>query len=408
MNVCIFEDEKTKNFYPLTLSRPIYDLLVGCESIEERIRRRFPDATVFYHTRNYLTPFLREAKKQVFTTEQKLGQCLFINGRSLLNPNDTKKMSKLLNTAFFNNDGSLIAIHLDQTKVKEVEIHEQQLVFPLDGAQKLNVSTTALNYLWDIIHHNPEYITESAKEKFQLGNVDTNAYPGVHFISPKDTHVGKNVIIKPSAVLDAEKGPIVLEDGVEVMHQATLIGPLYIGKKTKVKIGAKLYGGSSIGPVCKIGGEVEESIIQDYTNKQHEGFLGHAYIGSWCNLGADTNNSDLKNNYGTVDVMMNGEKIDTGQTFVGLFMGDHSKTGINTMFNTGTVVGFSCNVFGAGYLPKYIPSFSWFDAQAGSHTYKLDKACEVAGRVMARRDIPFTASQKKLFDTIYKLTEKER
>jgi len=183
---------------------------------------------------------------------------------------------------------------------------------------------------------------------------------------------------------------------------------VYIGKNSKVKVGAKIYEGVTVGPVCKVGGELETSIIHGFSNKQHEGFLGHAYIGEWCNLGADTNNSDLKNNYSSVDVIMQGEKIDTGLTFVGLFMGDHSKSGINTMFNTGTVVGFCSNVYGAGYLPKYIPSFSWFDAQKGAQTYKMEKAIEVATRVMARRKVRFSATDKKLFHDIFHLTTKER
>ena len=187
------------------------------------------------------------------------------------------------------------------------------------------------------------------------------------------------------------------------MSNSTIVGPVYIGKKCKVKCGAKIYEGTSIGQVCKVGGEIEETIIHEYSNKQHDGFLGHAYIGSWCNLGADTNNSDLKNNYGSVDVILDGEnKTDTGLTFVGLFMGDHSKTGIDTMFNTGTVVGFCSNVFGAGYLPKYISSFSWLEAKEENQIYKLEKAVDVAKKVMQRRDIRFSNSDKTIFNYLFK------
>ncbi len=203
-------------------------------------------------------------------------------------------------------------------------------------------------------------------------------------------------------MIDSDAGPVIIENGGTIMPNAVIIGPVYIGKKCTIKANAKIYEGTSIGQISKVGGEVEESIIHEYSNKQHEGFLGHAYIGSWCNLGADTNNSDLKNNYGPVTIVMDKEKINTGETFVGLFMGDHSKSGINTMFNTGTVVGFCSNVFGAGYLPKYIPSFSWLDAQKGITPYKLEKAIEVAKKVMKRRDIKFTSVDNNIFKYLFK------
>jgi len=160
--------------------------------------------------------------------------------------------------------------------------------------------------------------------------------------------------------------------------------------------------------VCKVGGEVEASIIHAYSNKQHEGFIGHSYLGTWVNIGADTNNSDLKNDYGNVKVYIDGELIDSGSMFVGLTMGDHSKSGINLMFNTGTVVGVSCNIYGAGLPPKFIPSFSWGGAEDGFVTYRIDKAIEVAKRVMARRKVQFTEIDEKLFRKIFELTQDER
>jgi UDP-N-acetylglucosamine diphosphorylase/glucosamine-1-phosphate N-acetyltransferase len=160
--------------------------------------------------------------------------------------------------------------------------------------------------------------------------------------------------------------------------------------------------------MCKVGGEVEESIIHGYSNKQHAGFLGHAYIGAWVNLGADTNNSDLKNNYGKVTVQIGNQLVDTGLQFVGLTMGDHSKSAINSMFNTGTVVGVSSNIFGSGFPPKYVPSFSWGAAGETFTTFSIDRAIEVARRMMARRKIELTATEEKLFRKIFELTSPER
>jgi UDP-N-acetylglucosamine diphosphorylase/glucosamine-1-phosphate N-acetyltransferase len=208
-------------------------------------------------------------------------------------------------------------------------------------------------------------------------------------------------------VLDAEDGPIFIDEGATIMANASLQGPLFVGAKSTIKMGAKIYEGTSIGPVCKVGGEVEESIFHAYSNKQHEGFLGHAYLGEWVNLGADTNNSDLKNNYGTVRVHIDGKTIDSGLLFVGLFMGDHAKSGINTMFNTGTVVGVMSNVFGADYPDKLVPSFAWGGA-ASCETYACEKALQVARRVMARRNRELTKAQEAVLRQVFELTAHER
>ena len=180
-----------------------------------------------------------------------------------------------------------------------------------------------------------------------------------------------------------------------------------MGNGSSIKIGAKIYEGTSIGEFCKVGGEVEESIIHSHSNKQHDGFLGHAYLGQWVNLGADTNNSDLKNNYGNVKVHVNGDLVDSGSMFVGLFMGDHSKAGINTMFNTGTSVGTMCNVFGSGFPPKYIPSFSWGGAEKMVE-HDLSKAVETARQVMARRKKKLTAEHEKVFRYLFERTRERR
>lgn len=192
-------------------------------------------------------------------------------------------------------------------------------------------------------------------------------------------------------------------NNVTVMPNAVIEGPCYIGDHSVIKAGAKIYESTSIGPVCKVGGEVEASIIHGYSNKQHDGFLGHSYIGEWCNLGADTNTSDLKNNYSSVKMNVNGKEVDTGSLFVGLMMGDHSKSGINTMFNTGTTVGVSSNIFGAGFPPKTIPSFAWVDGQ-DVQGYRLDKAIEVAKIVMARRKVTMTDSYMALMKYIFEIT----
>jgi UDP-N-acetylglucosamine diphosphorylase/glucosamine-1-phosphate N-acetyltransferase len=235
----------------------------------------------------------------------------------------------------------------------------------------------------------------------QQGKIDR----GSHLLGKENIFLGKGSRIMPGVVLDAEEGPIWIGQNTRVLPNAVLRGPLAIGDHCLVKIAAKIYENTSVGPVCKVGGEIEGCIIQEFSNKQHDGFLGHSYLGAWINIGADTNNSDLKNNYGEISVYLNDRSINTGKRFLGLTMGDHSKTGINTMFNTGTVVGVNCNIYGEGFPPKFIPSFSWGGA-AGFREFQFEKALEVAKIVMDRRKVTFTDHHLKLFEAVKQLSLK--
>jgi UDP-N-acetylglucosamine diphosphorylase/glucosamine-1-phosphate N-acetyltransferase len=213
----------------------------------------------------------------------------------------------------------------------------------------------------------------------------------------------EGVAISPGAILDAGPGPIFLGEGVRVLHNAVVVGPVALGARTVVKVGAKLEGPVSIGPVCKVGGEVEASILQEHANKQHDGFLGHAVVGAWVNLGAGTTNSDLKNNYSTVRVWTPDGEVDTGERFVGAFLGDHAKTAIGTVLNTGTVVGFAANVFGPGFPPKHVPSFSWGGSE-GFSDHEPARALATAREVMRRRGVAMEAADEALWAVIREQT----
>jgi UDP-N-acetylglucosamine diphosphorylase/glucosamine-1-phosphate N-acetyltransferase len=232
-------------------------------------------------------------------------------------------------------------------------------------------------------------------------------YEGAHLVNPSNIVIGAGSKIKPGVVLDAEGGPIYIGSNVTVFPNAVIEGPAFVGDRSLIKVGAKIYEHTSIGEVCKVGGEVEASVIHSFSNKQHDGFLGHAYLGMWVNLGADTNNSDLKNNYGSVKVIIDGQTIDSGSMFMGLVMGDHSKSSINSMFNTGTVVGVSSNVFGSGFPPKSVPSFAWGGGEA-IKTYDLERALLVARRVMGRRKLELSACEEAVLRTVFDLTKHER
>jgi UDP-N-acetylglucosamine diphosphorylase/glucosamine-1-phosphate N-acetyltransferase len=261
---------------------------------------------------------------------------------------------------------------------------------------------------WDLVGANEATLiddfalTRPGKEA-QLPTVSA----GAHLVKKTRILSRSGARLMTGAVLDASTGPIILGEGVRILHNAVVLGPAYIGPNSVIKVGAKIYGGTSIGPVCKVGGEVEGSILHGYANKQHEGFLGHSYLGEWTNIGAGSDTSDLKNNYGTVRVTTPEGDIDTGQRFVGLCLGDHSKCGIGTMFNTGTIVGVMSNVYGAGYTPKHIPSFSW-GGPLGLEEYDLEKALQVAAVVTARRNRVFEPIDEALYRRVFAMTAAHR
>ena len=224
--------------------------------------------------------------------------------------------------------------------------------------------------------------------------------PGAQILNRDHLLSREGVRVEAGAILDAGSGPIFLGEGVHIQHNAVVLGPVAIGPRTVIRVGAKIEGPVSLGPSCKVGGEVEASILQGFANKQHDGFLGHSYLGAWTNLGAATNTSDLKNNYAPVRVWTPGGVKDSGSRLVGLFLGDHSKSAIGTRFNSGTVVGFSSNVFGNGFAPKRIPSFAWGFGE-GAGTYDLEKALAVARTVMARRQVVMEPADEVVFRELF-------
>jgi UDP-N-acetylglucosamine diphosphorylase/glucosamine-1-phosphate N-acetyltransferase len=224
---------------------------------------------------------------------------------------------------------------------------------------------------------------------------DLRARGDVVLHGAEDVWLADNVRIDPLTVLDAGAGPIVLDSGVHVMSHSILEGPLYVGPGSLIKAGARVGGEVSLGAVCKVAGEVAESVFGDFVNKQHDGFIGHAVIGGWVNLGAGTTCSDLKNNYGPIQVDLGLGFLETGQRFLGLLMGEHSKSAIGTLFNTGACVGFSCNVFGSGLVRKCLPNFTW--GAGGGSLYGVNRAIEAARIVMGRRGVALTPAQEGLF-----------
>ena len=418
--IFIFEDKDFSNFFPLTYNRPIYLLLCGIRTIREKLSFLYPNADKVFLCRNYLSEMVKENTLfpvNEFTLEAE-DEVIFLNGRILPEKDFTGKVFFQKEPTLFLCDNKVAGIVckgsfvLDNKSVFQ-NLHKSDEVFSLENKIKVEkIQVKMANYLWDLVNWNKDEIKSdfetfrpvlNFKKMFDQNEIDAQCV--IYNLS--DVWIGKNVKIDAFVVLDAREGPIYIDDEAKIQSHTRIEGPCYVGKKTLIT-GGKIERNCSFGPNCRVGGEVEESIFLGYSNKYHEGFLGHSYIGEWVNLGAMTTNSDLKNNYGPVSVILNSQSINSGLIKVGCFIGDHSKTGIGTLLNTGTVIGFSSNVFGGG-MPKekYVSSFAWGDIN-GFQEYKLDKAIEIAGKVKERREEKLTEAEKKVFSKIFEMTKEER
>jgi len=261
-----------------------------------------------------------------------------------------------------------------------------------------------INFLWNTLGYNGKCIEEDFifYQKPKLAILPNSTF---YLINAENIFIGMNTTISAGAVIDATEGPVVIDERVKIMPNSVIFGPCYIGKNSVVKAGSKIYEDTSIGEFCKVSGEIENSIIHAYSNKQHEGFLGHSYLCEWINLGADTNTSDLKNTYAEIEVRLNDNQINTGRMFLGLMCGDHSKSGINAMYNTGTIAGISGMHIGEWYLPGTMPSFFWGGRK--NHTvYNIEKAIQVAKIVMARRNKKLLPEEELLMRQEYERIHK--
>jgi UDP-N-acetylglucosamine diphosphorylase/glucosamine-1-phosphate N-acetyltransferase len=413
MQVCIFEDEDYLNLEPLVFSRPVYDLICGIDSLKEKIIRNYTSANISLHCRSYLSEIVQSSNPDFAVNQIDDNECLFINGRIIADENLAELLPlKSTSDKVFVDGSTVIAAYLSGKNLDDVKAGLQNLftISNLNGLPSENIQIKYINYIWDLINYNGKQIVDDFNyliKKTSAQNFADQIQSYVHILNKENIFVGNNVTIKPGVVLDASGGPIIIDDNAFIFPNAFIEGPVYIGKSSRIKAGATIYENVTIGKVCKVGGEVEQSIFMDYSNKQHSGFIGHAYIGSWVNLGADTNCSDLKNNYSKVKITLSSKQIDSGSQFLGLMIGDHSKSAINTMFNTGTVVGFSCNIFTPGFPDKFVPSFTW-GGDKTSKVYSIDKAIQTAKIVLSRRNINFDLKEEDMFNTIFELTKSDR
>jgi len=401
MKIVLFEDADYENFLPLTYFRPVWDLRCGIYTLEEKLKHYLASSSFFYSAREYLLDYYLPQSNSY----QSLGneECLFVNGRLLMSGDDPQKILDISSNSVLLSGNSVVAWRTEGKSLQQYIsggiILEDRICNDF-STQKSNLNL--VKYPWDLIDQNGSEIVNDSQFMGNLGQLKGTIEEGVHIVGKENVYLAESARVMPGVVIDAKSGPVWIDQNARIMPQAVLEGPLAIGRDSVIKIGAKIYENSTIGPVCKVGGEVEESIFHSYSNKQHDGFLGHSYLGSWINLGADTNNSDLKNNYGEISVMLNNRKINTGKRFLGAIIGDHTKTSINTMINTGSVIGVCCNIFGEGFPPKFVPSFSW-GGSAGFQNYDFEKALQLAKIVMERRKVSFTDNQRRLFQAVKEL-----
>lgn len=406
----IVEDAGYANLLPLTCTRPACRLRCGIDTLLDKIAAAYGETQVVVHTREHLAAVVAEELPRVAVNQLDGDAALFVNGR-IIAPHDLASRIPLDgDDCVYRVGGEIVAARLSGGRCREVAARLAKGPMSGDwagGAAQREINLKLMTYPWHLISANAEQIRADFKRLNLGGRVDGQVHDSAVLDSPENIHVADGAHVEAGAILVAEGGPIYLAPGAVVMAGAVLEGPISVGRKSRIKILAKIYEGTSIGEFCKIGGEVENCIFQAYSSKQHDGFKGHSYYGEWINIGADSNNSDLKNNYSTVRVTINGREIDSGELFVGSTVGDHSKSGINCMFNTGTVIGVGCNLYGADFPPKYVPSFCWGGA-AGMVEHEFDKFIVTAERVMARRDRELTSAMRQMLQKVFEDSAAER
>ena len=389
MNYILFDGDVRNSLLPFTYTKPVADLRIGILTIREKWEK-YLGLTTTTITEEYL-----EEKYPMVEMEENI----MINASFCPNKGLVEMIQNLSeNEAIFKGD-DVIAFYTTDTQ-EEVNFESyNQIEFEDEVLQIKNT--------WDIFSLNDKAI----QQDFDLITEGRKSQPipaGVQTVSSENIFIEKGAKLT-YCILNASEGPIYIGKDAEIMEGCVVRGALAMCEHSVLKLSAKIYGATTLGPYCKVGGEVNNSVLMGYSNKGHDGFLGNSVLGEWCNLGADTNNSNLKNNYEEVKLWdyNTGGFAKTGLQFCGLMMGDHSKCGINTMFNTGTVVGVSANIFGSGFPRNFIPSFSWGGA-SGFTEYKTNKVFEVATVVMQRRKMVFDDVEKRILEQVFERTKQYR
>lgn len=423
----LIEDDACAQLAPLASTRPAFELRCGALNLRERVELALgpPAAT---RVRPSLRPLLAGHLDSELPAA---GEVLLLNARLLATVDQLTALGTRGGSWVVRDGSTLLAARCDAGQAAALLDDAGGSALPVADGLPLRT----FEWPWELALRNGAMIcedfralsgrelpakrifgirlAEGSKRRPQLeghGWVEiagVQAWPGVHLLSPQNILMGPGVVLKPGVVLDASDGPILLGRDCVLEANVVVQGPAALGPGCVVNPGARLRHGTSAGAGCKLGGEIEEAVLHDFSNKQHDGFLGHAALGSWVNLGADTNASDLKNNYGPVRVDLGDGPVDSGERFVGPMVGDHAKTGINTMLSTGTVVGVGANIYGAGFPPRFLPAFSWGGAE-GLVEYRLADALATAATAMGRRDALCDEPVRELLRAVFEASSVHR
>lgn len=382
MNIALFEDAGVQKLLPLTWLRATFELRCGCDLLIDKVRTHLPPGPARVLVRAALGGLVEE-RTRLAPVEAGADWCL-LNGRALV----TGAFVPPAPGVAWQQNGNLIAAGV---RAGHMEALTAELLGDPNGLDAFlrpyrneppPAEVRLIEHPWQPALLNADELRRQWRGGEQRGTVDH----GAHLLAPGNVHIAAGARVKAGAVLDAEDGPIHVAEGALVQPSAVIEGPCYIGPQSIVRPTTVIRGGTTLGPVCRVGGEIEASIFQGYSNKQHAGYIGHSYVASWVNLGANTVTSDLKNTYGAIRVSVNGVGVETGEHFIGAMIGDHAKTGIATILPTGCVIGVAANVFTQKAVPRFVPSFAWLTDE-GVSPCRVEKILQIAQIVMGRRDL---------------------
>ncbi len=398
-DVLIFEETRWSRFLPVALTRPVFDLRVGTETLISRVERLLKKRTAAAHspTRSLAGAWCRHGLTAAVSASTGLesngplkGATLLLNGRGIWRElPDAGPGGSWLGVAGPN--GPVACLFADDDLAPKLQpadlisLGDGTDRFPTLPRRDVSNCVELLDWPWKLVQKNRELLLADLGSELRLGELPAGGLraEGIYLLNSSQIRIGEGGKIWPANVIDAEEGPVWIGERVRILPHCSIQGPAFIGDDCLLQAGTVIRGGTTLGPCCKVGGEIEGSIFQGYSNKQHTGFLGHSYVGSWANLGAGCSNSDLKHTYGTVRVPINGTEVETVEMFVGALIGDHAKIGINCSIPTGTSIGFASAVSGSR-CPKFVPSFAWIE-EGRLEAYEPTRALAVAQRMMARR-----------------------
>lgn len=419
MRVLIFEDDSYDSLYPLSTLMGVFEIKCGVFTLQEKIENALGKKfDISLHCRTQLSDHLSEIFPDYNVNRLYNDNYLFLNGRVVFNERSLKSIiNKLPENSFVVEDKTVIAAKISKGKISSIKSKIEDTINDntLTTEDFSNLETVnreeifggnpdpfyLLMFPWDAIKIFSDTLRDELQYLLKKKRTALKKFKGVSFVNEKKIHVSKGVKIYPDVVLDADSGEIFIDEGTTIEPFSYVKGPVYIGKDCVVKSGTKLYGPCSIGKHSKVSGEISHSLFHSYVNKQHAGFFGHSYVGEFVNIGANTTTSNLKNNYSKIKVQFRGNIVDTGMQFLGSIVGDHTKLGINTMINTGTIIGVFSNIAGGGFQHKEVKPFSWNIFGRSAANYNIELAIDTARIVMKRRKIELSQNLEKLIRSVY-------